>query len=85
MNDQNHFSKIFWFIVGITVFGCGMLLALIYVPIPVTNQRYADVILGFITGTLISVGINYLLGGTPALKKPETNVEQADTVNVDTK
>jgi hypothetical protein len=65
------FKMIFWFCVATTSAGLLFLAALIFVDIPKGNQQMADVALGFITGTLITASIQYLLGGTPT-KKPDS-------------
>lgn len=63
---------LFWFCVGIISFGCLILLLLLFAPIPEDNQRHGDIILGFITGSMITGAIGYLLGGNPLPPKKET-------------
>lgn len=74
--DDKKFVMIFWFCVGITTCGLILLAAIIFLPIPKENQQTANVALGFLTGTMITGAIGYLLGGNPSAKKPETSVTQ---------
>lgn len=74
--EDRKFILIFWFCVGSTLAGLGLLTAIIFVPIPQQNQQTANVALGFLTGTLITGAIGYLLGGNPSAKKGESSVTQ---------
>lgn len=70
MND--HFDKIFWYIVGVSVVAFAYVFVITFMPIKETNLRFADTALGFMLGTVVASGINYLLGGSPgAIKKPQ--------------
>jgi len=71
MNERDRFDKLYWFCVGVTGFGLVFLACLVWVPIPENNQRFADVILGFVTGTLISGAIAFLTGGNVNHNKDE--------------
>ncbi len=74
--DDRKFVMIFWFCVGSTFCGLLLLAAIIFLPIPKENQQTANVALGFLTGTLITGAIGYLLGGNPSAKKPDSAVTQ---------
>lgn len=74
MFEDKKFTMIFWFCVGSTLAGMLLLSAIIFVPIPQQNQQTANVALGFLTGTLITGAIGYLLGGNPSAKKPDSAV-----------
>lgn len=74
--EDSKFVYIFWYCAGVTVIGLVLLTLLIFGTIPKDNQQMADVALGFITGTLISGVLQYLIGGTPAAKKSDTAVTQ---------
>jgi hypothetical protein len=74
--EDRKFILIFWFCVGSTFCGLLLLAAIIFCPIPKENQQTANVALGFLTGTLITGAIGYLLGGNPTSKKPEPTVQQ---------
>lgn len=74
--EDKKFTLIFWFCVGITACGLLLLAAIIFLPIPKENQQTANVALGFLTGTMITGAIGYLLGGNPSAKKPDTSVTQ---------
>ncbi len=86
MKDETHFNKLFWFCVGVTGYGMAFLTALVYLPIPKDNIRFADVILGFITGSLISGAIAFLLGGSAPVKKSSTSsgdqIQDGDNVTI---
>ncbi len=74
MKNETHFEKLYWFCVGIVAYGMIFLTCLVWVRIPKENIRFADVILGFITGSLVTGAIGFLLGGTAPTKKPDTLV-----------
>ena len=74
--DDKKFTLVFWFCVGITSLGLLLLAAIIFIPVPKENQQTANVALGFLTGTMITGAIGYLLGGNPSSKKPDTVVNQ---------
>lgn len=69
--EDRKFVMIFWFCVGSTLAGLLLLAAIIFCSIPKENQQTANVALGFLTGTLITGAIGYLLGGNPSAKKPD--------------
>ena len=72
MND--HFNKIFWYIVGITAVAFSYVFVITFISIKETNLRFADTALGFILGTVLGSAISYLLGGSPMPpKKPTTS------------
>lgn len=77
MNEERKFLLIFWFCVGITITGLLLLTCIIFLPIPKENQQTANVALGFLTGTLITGAISYLLGGNPSAKKADSTVVQS--------
>jgi len=72
--EDKHFKLLFWFCVSLSGYGMIFLTCLVWIPIPEQNVRFADVILGFITGTLVSAAINYLLGGNPAKSTKEQRI-----------
>lgn len=76
MDDNKKFVLIFWFCVGITTCGLVLLAAIIFLPVPQDNQQTANVALGFLTGTMITGAIGYLLGGNPSAKKTDPTVQQ---------
>src|SRR5688572_28755590 len=84
--DEGHFNKIFWYIVVTTLLVFGYLCAITFIVIPKENVRFADTILGFLLGTLLSGGAAYLLGGSPSTKKTPapagtTTAEISATIN----
>lgn len=68
-SKDKHETMVFWFVVGLTVFGLCYIAAITYIPIPKDNIRFADTCLGFMLGTALMAGISYLLGGSPDKKK----------------
>ena len=85
MND--HFDKIFWYIVGITVAAFTYVFVITFISIKETNLRFADTALGFILGTVLGSAISYLLGGSPAqIKKssPSGTTTAEVTANITT-
>ena len=65
--EQNDvFSKRFvYFLAGFwSLFGAGYILLITLVDIPEKNVRFADTILGFLLGTLLSMILNYFFGSS---------------------
>lgn len=61
---KDRFPYIFWFIVGLCVFGAGLTVFLIvYLP-PEPSQRVADTALIFWLSTAVAGGIGYLIGNS---------------------
>lgn len=65
MENNPHFNKIFWFIVGLSGFVLLYTLLITFCHIPKENIRFADTSQGFLLGSALSAGIAYLIGGTP--------------------
>ena len=64
MNTDKNFDKLFWFIVGLCIFGAILTIFLIvYLP-GAESVRIADTALIFWLSTAVAGGIGYLLGGT---------------------
>lgn len=74
--EEKKFVYTFWFCVGMATGGLLLLTGLIFGAIPKENQQMANVALGFITGTLVTGVMQYLIGGNPVTKKPEPTVQQ---------
>jgi len=68
--DDKHFKMIFWFIVFTTILVLGYVFVITFMIIPKENQRFVDISLGFLLGSILAPGISYLVGGNPGLKKP---------------
>jgi hypothetical protein len=85
IEDKERFNKTFGYICFTTVFVLLYILAVTFIPIPEKNQRYADIALGFLIGTVLTGGMMWLTGGSPApIKKPTlplpTNIEGDNNV-----
>lgn len=63
MNDQ-HFNKIFWFIVGIVLFGAIFTIYLLNRFQGEVAQRFGDQAIMFWLTTVVGGGIGYLLGSS---------------------
>lgn len=78
--EDKHFDKVFWFIsalvFAVLIFDAGV----IFIPIPQSGQKYADILVGSLnTGALMGC-ISYLLGGTPK-NKPASATASSDSVS----
>lgn len=64
--QEDLFTKRFtYFLAALwSVFSASLFTALIFVPIPETNQRFADTILGFMLATIVGTIISYFFGTT---------------------
>jgi hypothetical protein len=66
LKQDDLFSKRFvmYFAVGWSIFAAGYLVGITFFPIPDTNIRFADTIVGFLLGTLISTIMNFFFGSS---------------------
>lgn len=78
---DNHFSKIFWFIVMLTIFGAGLSILCIVYPVSSKNERFADTALIFWLSTAVSGGIGYLIGSSVG-KGTHPQSEGTTTANI---
>jgi hypothetical protein len=75
METDKNFNKLFWFIVGLCIFGAILTIFLIaYLP-SAESVRIADTALIFWLSTAVAGGIGYLLGGTATKVKNSNDVE----------
>lgn len=81
MDNLDHQKEIFklWFAALTELIGIGVLVALVWHPVPKINEPIANIALGFITATVIGTPIAYILGGNPATKKPDTSPQIVQT------
>ncbi len=81
METKDHFDKIFWFIVGLCVFGAALTIFLIiYLPTE-DARRVADTSLIFWLSTAVAGGIGWLIGSSASKSKATT--DQPGTTSVD--
>jgi hypothetical protein len=74
--DQSHFVYLFWFIVGLCVFGAVLTIFLILkMPLPVA-ERIADTAMIFWLSTAVSGGIGYLIGNSASKNKQGPNTDK---------
>lgn len=76
MDDQAHFTHVFFFICALVFVVVGVDVAVMFIPIPTGGQKYADLLIGGLNTGALMTGIQYLLGGNPLAKK------SADGTNV---
>lgn len=77
-----HFSKIFWFIVGLTTFGAFFS---VYVLIRFKGdaaERFADQLLIFWLTTAVGGGIGYLIGSSASKSQKSNNVAGTTTADI---
>lgn len=67
-SQESQFNKTFWYISGMSLLIMGYVIGVTFLPIPETNQRFADIALAFLLG-VISTNASFLTGGNPALRK----------------
>lgn len=79
---DNHFNKIFWYISVLTTSVLAYVWAITFLPIDKENLRFVDTALGFLLGTGLGSGINYLLGGTPKDIKKSKEDETKDDAQI---
>lgn len=65
-NEHARFKMIYWFIVGCSTAAFLYIVAITFLTVPESSQRFADTAQGFFLATLIAGCLNYLLGGSPA-------------------
>lgn len=75
METDKNFNKLFWFIVGLCIFGAILTIFLIaYLP-GAESVRIADTALIFWLSTAVAGGIGYLLGGTATKVRNSNDVK----------
>ena len=80
LNQGDLFSKrfVYYFAIGWSVFAMIYLGAITFVDLPEGSTRFADTILGFLLGTIISGIIQFFYGSSQGSK--DKNVQQNDIV-----
>jgi hypothetical protein len=68
--NTNMFMNLFAILSALFVFG--YITAITFMSIPKENQRYADTILGFLAGTLLSTIVNFYFGSSKSSKDKDT-------------
>lgn len=66
LKQEDRFSKRFvmYFAIGWSLFAASYLVGITFFPIPETSIRFADTIVGFLLGTLISTIMNFFFGSS---------------------
>ncbi len=68
MNDK-HFKMIFWFVVGVTTFAAILSITTVFIPVPKSNERFADTAIVFWLSTGAGGCIGYLIGSSVAISR----------------
>jgi hypothetical protein len=71
--SKQHFMYIFWFIVGLCIFGAAFTVFLVVYMPPEEAKRVADTALIFWLSTAVAGGIGYLIGNSAAMAKKAEN------------
>ncbi len=77
--NQDHFVMIYWFIVGLCIFGAAFTVFCIYYLPKEQSGRMADTSMIFWLSTAVSGGIGYLIGSSA---KPTPPSEPTDNPNI---
>ena len=54
-----------------SLYAMAYLAALTFIPVPPENRDFANIILGFITGTVVATVINYFFGSSDGSRKKD--------------
>ncbi len=81
-NSETHFTKIFWFgffnLSAVYIY----LFAITFFPIPKENQRFVDISIGILIGSVINGIIGFFYGGSSQLTK-KTSPQPGTTTSAD--
>ena len=70
--------------VGMLIYSCVFLCMIVWIPIPESQNRYVDYILGFLTGTVVTTVINYFYGTSSKTEKQDASIsDETETKNID--
>ena len=83
METKDHFEKIYWFIVGLCLFGAALTIYLIQWLPKEAAIRIADTALIFWLSTAVSGGIGYLIGSSANKSKQVASPGEGGTTSVD--
>jgi multisubunit Na+/H+ antiporter MnhE subunit len=59
-----------------SLYAMAYLAALTFIPVPQGNRDFANIILGFITGTVVATVINYFFGSSDGSRKKDERASQ---------
>lgn len=79
-NKEAHFTKIYYFIIGIVALIFAYIFTVTFVTIPKDNVRFVDSAFGFLLGVLSSA-VAYLVGGTPMTGKKTEITTDTNVIN----
>lgn len=54
-----------------SIYAMGYLAAITWIPVPQENRDFANIILGFLTGTVVATVINYFFGASDGSRKKD--------------
>lgn len=75
--DERHFNKVFWFVVGYSLVLTGLMTAIVFVRVPKENTQMANMTLSYVFG-LIS-GVTGVIVITNSDKKKDSSVTPVNT------
>lgn len=74
MKNTDQFKYTFWFLVGTVSLGFLFIFMSVFHPIPKENQQNANLVLGFIIGTLVTTALNYFTGTTVGSQRKDNTI-----------
>lgn len=77
---DKHFDKLFWFCVALCGAAFAFDIAIVFIPVPKSGEKYADILIGSINAGALSSAITYLLGGSA--KKEDKPVASTESGNI---
>lgn len=77
--QEDVFSKrfIYWLAAGWSIFTSGYIAAITFMPVPSANVRFADLVLGFLLGTIIATIMNYFFGSSKQSQAKDATIANA--------
>lgn len=82
--EDKHFILIYRYVFICTLVVLGYVIVITFLPIPEKNQRFVDIALAFLLGW-VSGNSQYLTGGNPTGKKPDSIIASSQNTTINTK
>lgn len=80
--EERHQNKVFNYVNWTTAAILVIVVAVFFIPVPHGNDKYVDIGIGILLG-ILSSNSGTITGNPATNKKPDSTVQNADTVNVD--
>ncbi len=84
IQESNGATRVFWFISSTSGFVLLYIAAITFIPIPKGNERFVDIALAFLMGTVLGGGMSYYVGASPSRRIDSSSNVTGDTVNINT-